>query len=136
MNLRKAIWLAARVLAGVLSAAVSLYAIYGAITVDMRFDPVLTFLYCLFPGLSFVVFLFMRSTRAATLTQIALFLGYLVTASMLGWRNCSAYGYCTTATATVLTMLRFRPVLASLGVAVLTLLASTLAAPRSRTARA
>ncbi len=130
MNLRHVAWLVIKVLAALLSAAVSLHAVYSAIAVDFRFNPVLTFLYCLFPALSFFVFLFVRSARAEAATQIALFVGYLVTSSMLSWRNCSAYGYCTTVGATVLTLLRSKPILASLGVAVLTLLALALAVPR------
>ncbi|MGB6193569.1 MAG: hypothetical protein WBF42_13965 [Terracidiphilus sp.] len=130
MNLRHVAWLLIKVLAAVLSAAVSLHAIYSAIAVDFRFDPMLTILYCLFPGLSFFVFLFVRSVRAEAATQIALFIGYAVTSSMLSWRNCSAYGYCTTAGATVLTVLRSKPMLASLGVALLTLLALVFAVPR------
>lgn len=134
MNLRHVAWLSIKVVAAVLSAAVSLHAAYSAIAVDFRFDPMLTALYCLFPGLSFFVFLFVRSARAEAAAQAALFLGYLVTASMLGWRNCSAYGYCSTAGATVLSVLQSKPMLASLGVAVLTLLALALAQPRSAAA--
>lgn len=123
MSLRQAAWLGIRVLTGLLSAGVSLHAVYSAIAVDFRFNPVLTFLYCLLPGISFFVFLFVRSPRTETMTQIAIFVGYVAAASLLGWRNCSAYGYCTSVTSAVLSVLGSRPVLASLAVAALTLLA-------------
>lgn len=134
MKLQHAGWLVIKVLAGVLSAIVSLHALYAAIVVDFRFNPVLTVLYCLFPALSFPVYLLVRSARAEALTQIVLFVGFLVTASMLGWRNCSAMGYCTTVSATVFTVLRFKFVLASLGVAAFTFVAWLIAEPRNRAA--
>ncbi len=136
MSLRQAAWLGIRVLTGVLSASVTLHAVYSTIAVDFRFNPVLTLLYCLFPGLSFFVFLFVRSPRTETMTQIAVFVGYVASASILGWRNCSAYGYCTGIGSTVLTVLGSKPVLVSLVVAALTLLAWPLATLRKRAATA
>jgi hypothetical protein len=123
MNLRQAGWLVIKVVAGVLSASVSLHAIYAAIAVDFRFNPVLTLLYCLFPGLSFLVFLFVRSARTEAFMQTALFLGYLVTASMLGWRNCSAYGYCASVTSVIAAQLQSKTIAVSLAVASLSIVA-------------
>jgi hypothetical protein len=134
MKIHQAAWLAIKVLAAVLSAIVSVHALYSATRVDLRIDVVVTSLYCLFPALSFVVFLFVRSARAEVVAQIILFLGYLVTASMLAWRNCSAIGYCTTVSATVTTVFRSSFILASFGVAVLTLIAWVLGDSRKRTA--
>ena len=136
MSLRQAAWLGLRVLTGVLSASVSLHAVYSAVAVDFRFNPVLTFLYCFLPGLSFFVFLFVRSPRTETMTQIAIFVGYVAAASLLGWRNCSADGYCTSVASVVLSVLGSRPVLASLSVATLTLLAWPSAATHKRAASA
>lgn len=123
MNQRHVAWIVTRVLTGVLSAAVSLHAVYAVIAVDFRFNPVLTWLYCLFPGLSLLAFLFIRSVRAEALAQIVLFFGYVATASMLGWRNCSADGYCTTLSDTVWTVLQSKPVIALFVVVALSFIA-------------
>ncbi len=122
MNLRGIARLVLRTVAGVLAAAVSLYAIYSAIAVDFRFNPVLTFLYCLLPGLSFLVFLFVRRARREAVLQAALFIGYWVCASMLSWRTCSAYGYCISTVDTALGVLKARPALAFLAVVLLSLI--------------
>lgn len=123
MNQRHVAWIVTRVLTGLLSAAVSLHAVYEVTAVDFRFNPVVTWLYCLFPGVCLLAFLFIRSVRAEGLTQVVLFLGYIATASILGWRNCSADGYCTTVTDTVWTVLQSKPALALLAVALLSLIA-------------
>ena len=106
-------------LAGLLSAFVSLHAAYSAYAMDWRASPVLTALYCIFPGLCFPLFLFMRSPRLQAAAQAALALGYLTTFSMLSWRTCSELGYCGSVTATVMTVLKARPSLAILAVVAL-----------------
>jgi len=119
MKIRDVAWLGAKTVTGLLSAFVSLHAISSARTVDFRANPVLTVLYCVFSGLSFLVFLFVRSPRLEGGLQTILALGYLTTFSMLNWRTCAELGYCGAIASTVLETLKTRPVAAAFGVAIL-----------------
>ena len=109
-------------MAGVLSALVTLYAIYSALAVDFRANPALTILYCIFPGLTFFVFALVRSSgwKAAVLTLLAI--GYLVTASALNWRTCAELGYCSTVASTVFQTLKTKPVLCAFAIPALSLI--------------
>jgi hypothetical protein len=111
--------LATRTAVGFLSAYVSLHALYSAYGVDFRANPLLTFLYCALPGLSFPAFFFVRTPRLESGLQAVLALGYLTTFSMLNWRTCAELGYCGSVTATVLETLRASPVSAAFSVVIL-----------------
>jgi hypothetical protein len=123
MNPRSLAALAVKTLAALLSASVTLHAVYAAWAVDLRANPILTSLYCIFPGLSFLVFLFVRLPRPEAIIQAILAFGYLITASMLNWRTCAELGYCGTSASTVLETLRTKPILASFAVAILSFIA-------------
>jgi hypothetical protein len=135
MDIRDLAGLGVKLIAALLSAYVTLHALYAAWSVDLRADTFLTLLYCIFPGLSFLVFLFVRSSRLAAWLQAFLFVGFLITASMLNWRTCAELGYCGTVLSTVLETLKTKTLLASLAVALMSLLAIFLdrriAAPQS-----
>jgi hypothetical protein len=126
MNLRSLVALAVKTLAALLSASVTLHAIYAAWAVDLRANPILTSLYCIFPGLSFLVFLFVRLPRPEAIAQTILAFGYLTTASMLNWRTCAELGYCSTVASTVLETLKTKPILALFAVAIFSFIAIAL----------
>ena len=123
MKIRDYAGLGTKTLAGLFSAYVTLHGIYSALRVDLRANPLLTILYCVFPGLSFFVFLFVRPPRPEAVMQTLLAVGYLITASMLDWRTCAELGYCGTVSSTVLETLRTKPVLAAFAVAILSVAA-------------
>lgn len=123
MEIRDFARLGAKTLAGFLSAAVTLHAVYSTLSVDIRADPVLTLLYCAFPGLSFFVFLFLGSRSVGVVIQVLLAVGYLTTASMLNWRTCAELGYCGTVWSTVFETLKTRPLLSAFAVAALSIVA-------------
>jgi len=110
--------LALSTLAGVLSAAVTLYGMYSAYSVDFRMNAVLTSLYCLLPILSFPVFLLVRQPRRSSVLLAILAIAYLAVYSMLNWRTCSELGYCGSVISTVLETLSTFPVLACFGAAI------------------
>jgi hypothetical protein len=118
MKIRDAAWLAAMTLAGILSAAVTLYGMYSANSVDFRQNTVLTSLFCLLPILSFPVFLLVRPARRSTAMLAMLAIAYLAVYSRLDWRTCAELGYCGSVASTVLETLRTRPVLEYFGVAI------------------
>ncbi len=117
----KLIGLGVSVLTGLLSIVVTLHALYTAWAIDLRADRLVTYLYCLFPGLMCFVFLLVwpRRIKAALLWLLAV--GYLLTASILNWRTCAELGYCGTVASTVIMTLKTKPVLAAFAVALLSL---------------
>jgi hypothetical protein len=123
MTVRGALWLALMTLAGLLSAAVTLYGVYSAIAVDFQLDASLITLYCLLPFLCFPIFMLVRPpSRSLTLLAV-LALGYLAIYSMLNWRTCAELGYCGTVASTIIETLKTRTVLAYLAVVVLSFFA-------------
>lgn len=116
MNL---IRLGVKAVAGLLSFAVTLHAIWTGWAIDLRADPLVTYLYCIFPGLMFFVFLLARPLRRKAALLWLLAVGYLLTASILNWRTCAELGYCSTVASTVIETFRTKPVLAAFAVAVL-----------------
>ena len=123
MTVRGALWLALMTLAGLLSAAVTLYGVYSAIAVDFQLDASLITLYCLLPFLCFPIFMLVRPpSRSQTLLAV-LALGYLAIYSMLNWRTCAELGYCGTVASTIIETLKTRTVLAYLAVVVLSFFA-------------
>jgi hypothetical protein len=123
---RGIVWVGMRAAAGILSAVVTLHGVYSALAVDIRANSVLTALYCLFPSLSFPVFVFVKKPRLEVLLQAGLAIGYVTTYSMLNWRTCSELAYCGTMTLTVLETTRIRSVVAAFGVVVCNVAALTL----------
>lgn len=123
MSARQATWLATRTLAGLCAAFVTVHAVYAWIVTDLRFDPITSTIYCAFPLLSFPVFILVHRVRVEFGVQCVLASGYWIAYSMLSWRACSANGYCETVGDTVLNTLSTKPVLASFGVVMFSLVA-------------
>jgi hypothetical protein len=115
----KWISLGVKAVAGLLSFAVTLHAIWTVWAIDLRADPFVTCLYCIFPGLMFFVLLLVRPLRRKTALLWLLAVGYLLTASILNWRTCAELGYCSTVASTVIETFRTKPVLAAFAVAAL-----------------
>jgi hypothetical protein len=113
--IRPGVW----ILTGVLSLEVTLHAIYAAWAIDLRADPLVTYSYCISPGLMFLVFLLVRPPRAKAALLWLLAAGYLLTASVLNWRTCAELGYCSTVASTVIETFRTKPVSAAFAVALL-----------------
>jgi hypothetical protein len=113
----KLIRLGVKVVTGLLSISVTLHAISVFWAIDLRANPFVTYLYCLFPGLTFFVFLLVRPLRTKAALLWLLAVGYLLTASILNWRTCAELGYCGTVASTVIETLRTKPVLAAFAVA-------------------
>ena len=111
-----------KILTGLLSILVTLHGAFAAWAIDLRADPIVTFLYCLFPGLTFFVFIFVRPLRMKAALLSLLAVGYLLTASILNWRTCAENGYCSTIASIVFMTIRTKPVLASFAVALLSLI--------------
>jgi hypothetical protein len=121
MKIREMIWIGMRAAVGVCSAFVTLHGLYGIYGLDFRRDSGVSALYCIFPFLSFFVFLFVKRPKLEAVLHAAVAVGYLTTYSMLDWRTCAELGYCSTVGSTVLETLRTKPVAAAFLVIVLTL---------------
>ena len=125
MTLRNGAWLALMATGGVLSAGVSLYAVYAAYATDFRPNPVLTTAYCILPALCFPTFILVRrARRAATLLAIGA-LCFLAAYSALNWRTCAELGYCGSIATTVLVTLKTRIVLAFFAVPIIVWIAQS-----------
>jgi hypothetical protein len=112
--------------AGLLGFFVMLCGLYSAMSVDVRFSPVLSVLYCILPILSFPALLIGFLARRAALLQPMLALAYLAVYSALNWRYCSALGSCAGWAATVSLTIATPAVLAFFGAAAANLAAMTL----------
>jgi hypothetical protein len=111
-----------RILAGVLSFAVSGYGAYSCTWADFHQDAVWTALLCILPLLSFPVFLVsFKWPRWALALHWLLATSYLAVYSMLDWRTCAELGYCRSVPFTVFETLRALPVEAYFVVAIFNL---------------
>lgn len=123
MTIRGIIWAVLLVVAGVISAGVTLYGIYSALGVDLRQDTLLGCFYCGLPLLCFPVFILVRPQNRATFVLSLMALTYLGAYSALNWRTCSELGYCQSLLDTVMRTLNTDVVLAFFGVVILNLIA-------------
>ena len=123
MTLRGIIWAVLLLLAGVLSAGVTLFGIWSALAIDFRQDTALCVVYSALPILCFPVFLLVRASGRAAILLSLMALTYLGAYSALNWRTCSELGYCLSMTATVMQTLSTNMVLAFFFVVILSLLA-------------
>jgi hypothetical protein len=119
MALREIVWIGLRTVAGLCSAVVTLYGLYGAYGLDFRRDILVSALYCLLPFLSFFVFLFARAPRTELWLHAFIACGFLAAYSILNWRSCNWLGDCTTVSATVFQTLSTKRALAAFGVFIL-----------------
>jgi hypothetical protein len=122
MKIRGIAWALLLVLAGVLSAGVSLYGLYTAIRIDFRQDTLLSLIYCALPILCFPVFLLVRPRSRSAVLLSLMAITYLGAYSTLNWRTCSELGYCDDIIATVMQTLSTNVVLAFFAVVILTLI--------------
>jgi hypothetical protein len=114
-------------IAGFLSFAVLGYGLYSVLSVDLRFNPVLSTLYSVLPLASFPVFLVGFLWRRAAIVQAVLILAYLPVCTVLSLRMCSSLGYCAGISAAVFVNLESRQFLTFLGAAIASLGAMMLA---------
>jgi hypothetical protein len=129
MTTRRMGSLALTVLAGLLCCWVSAYGARSAHSIDFRFNPVLSILYCALPILSFPVFLLSLIVPRIAALQIVLAIAWLPVYSALNWRTCSSFGYCAGVASTVLATLVIPEVLAYFGAAICNVAASALRPP-------
>lgn len=123
MKLRTILWIALRAIVGISSVWVTLRGFKGIYGLDFRQDTLVSIFYCLFPTLSFFVFLFVKPPKLEAGLHTLIAMGYLTTFSMLNWRTCAELGYCGTAASTVIETFRSKPVLAAFAVVVFSLAA-------------
>src|SRR5208282_4356391 len=94
MTVRRVALVILRSITGIGSLLVSAYGFYMAAGSGIRQDSVIVTLFCIFPMLSFPVFLFsFWRLRLAVVTHSVLAAAYLAVFSMLDWRACSELGY-------------------------------------------
>lgn len=110
-------------IAGLLSAAVTIYGTASAIGIDFRQNPVLAGLYCVLPFVAFPVFILVKSARRSASLLAIFACGYLIVYSVLSWRTCSELGYCSGIAGTVVEIFKTRTVLAYFGSALLRIIA-------------
>ena len=101
MTTRSAAWLILMTVAGILSAAVTLYGVYSALIVDFRADTVLVAFYCFLAILAFPVFMLVRPPRRSAVLLFVLAICYLVVFSVLNRRSCTELGYCGSVVSTL-----------------------------------
>lgn len=123
MTIRGITWAVLLLLAGILSAGVTLYGVWSALGMDFRQDTVLCSVYSALPILCFPVFVLVRASGRAAVMLSLMALTYLGAYSALNWRTCSELGYCMSMTATVMQTLSTNVMLAFFSVVVLSLLA-------------
>ena len=119
MKLREVFWIALRTAAGVCALFVSIHGLWNVYGLDFRIDTLISALYCLFPFLSFFVFLFVKAPKLEVSLHAFIAVGYLASYAFLNWRTCSAFGDCTTVAATIGTTVATKPMLAAFAVVLL-----------------
>lgn len=135
MMLRELPWIGLRIAAGGCALFVSLHGIWNLYGLDFRIDTLISVLYCLLPFLSIFVFLFVKPPRLEVSLHALIAVGYLSTYSLLNWRTCTGFGYCTTVVSTIGTTLRTKPILAAFGVVLFSAIALFLDARRAGKSR-
>lgn len=123
MTIRGITWVVLLVLAGILSAGVTLNGIWSATGLDFAQDTVLSIVYCAMPILCFPVFLLMRLQSQSGILLSLMAITYVGAYSALNWRTCSELGYCASMLETVAQTLSTNVVLAFFGVVILILIA-------------
>jgi hypothetical protein len=113
-------------IAGILSFVVTGFGLYWAMSIDARFNPALSILFCALPIASFPVFLIKRRLRKAALLQPVMAVAFWATYAALNWRTCNSLGDCSSVTATVWLTFTTMPVLAFFGGAICGLIAAKL----------
>jgi len=117
-------------IAGILSFVVTGYGLYWATSIDARFNPALSILFCALPIASFPVFLIGRWLRKMAALQPAMAIAFLAAYAALNWRTCRSLGDCSSVGATVWITFTTMPVLAFFGAAICSLIAAALLTKR------
>lgn len=131
ITVRGIAWLTLMTLAGIVSAAVSIYGIAAYLMMDLRQSPVLSISYCLLLLLCFPAFLLLRPARRSTRVLAGLAVAYVVVYCALNWRTCSELGYCSNILATLIETLNTVTVRGFLSVTLLSFAAERLDGKRS-----
>jgi hypothetical protein len=123
MTIRGIIWAVLLAVAAILSAGISVYGVWSAMSIDLRQDTALSLVYCAMPVLCFPVYFLVRPARRSAFALSLMALTFLATYSILNWRTCSELGYCESVIATVMQTLSTNVVLAYFAVVILNLIA-------------
>ena len=123
MTIRGIIWVVLLAAAGTLSAGVTLYGVWSAISLDLNQDTLLSLVYCGLPMLCFPVFLLVRPQRRSAVVLSLMALTYVGAYTALNWRTCSELGYCDNLLATVMSTINTNTALAFFAVVILSLVA-------------
>lgn len=121
--IRPIIWAVLLSLAAILSLGVSIHGVWSLLSIDLRQDPALSWIYCALPILCFPVFILVRPAGRAAIVLSLMALTFVGAYSMLNWRTCSELGYCESIIATVMQTISSNMVLAYFGVVILSLIA-------------
>jgi len=124
MNIRGVVWILLTAVGSILSAGVSLHALYAAMRMDWHQDTLITTAYCLSPLLCFPVFILVRHAKRRALALGLLICGFLIAYFALSRRTCAELGYCGSAISTVVLTVKTRAALAFLAVAAISLVQS------------
>jgi hypothetical protein len=120
MTVRRVAVVILRSLTGAGCLVLSAYGAYLYAASGLQHDSPIVTLFCLFPMLSFPVFLFsFWWLRVAAAIQFALAVGYLTFHSMLDWRTCAELGYCGSVSSTIAGALKASSVEAAFVLAIL-----------------
>lgn len=105
-------------IAALLSFAMLAFGLYWSMSIDVRFNPALSILFCALPLLSFPVFLVGILIRKAAWLQPVMAVVYLVVYAALNWRTCASMGVCAGGASIVFLTLKTKSVLAFFGAAI------------------
>ncbi len=124
MTIRGIIWAVLLAIAAIVSAGVSVHGVWSALSIDLKQDTVLSFVYCGLQILCFPALIRLRPPHRAAVVLSLMALTYLGAYSALNWRTCSELGYCQGALDTVMQTLSTNTVLAYFAVVILSLIGS------------
>lgn len=136
MAQRIALWICRRI-AAFGSLLLSLYGCYCWLATGLRHDWYVVTLYCLFPILSFPVFLLSKWRLGLSIAlHWTLVFAYLAAYSALDWRTCSEFEDCISVADTIFKTLRTLPVEVTFAVAIANLAVLVIASRAARSATA
>lgn len=123
MTIRGIIWAILLSIAAIISAGVSIHGVWSFLSIDLKQDAAMSYIYCALQVLCFPVFLVARPVSRAAFVLSLMALTYLAVYSALNWRTCSEYGYCQSAIWTIMQTLSTNTVLGFFAVVILCLVA-------------
>jgi hypothetical protein len=123
MTIRGIIWAVLLSAAGIVSAWVSVHGVWSFLSIDLKQDTAISFIYCALQALCFPVFLLARPVNRAAFVLSLMALVYVAAYSALNWRTCSELGYCVSEIGTVMQTVSTDTVLGFFAVVILSLIA-------------